>query len=386
MVTAKDIDGFFVYKYVAKDGRIVYIGKSKAILQRIKTHGRYLGIDEKFKKYEDADIYIHKCASEHEMDALETILIESHKPELNVSCKTDEPLSFAFEPKIEWVDFKEVERKHREKAKKERNAKMSNMVSKAKKEKPSAYVIRSDKKWGEFMEKIFHWHSLYYFVQWLSEQDDDDKRATIELDISDNEIDKWMLSFDKKGALRSIDLPVLSWSGGYRYGSGTMGLVLNVIREGDHLWIDLYSQVCRLKKIIPAMKWDLEKTWCEISKYTVADEYVHQMIENDVDWFFEKVGYGEAFPRPYLESQISAEENEKCYEMLSGRYLDIPSEMYTSPEIDWSGLSEKEKWGIWLNLIRGCRHTDYLLPGGAYWNIWGIGKLSEQLKVARETA
>ena len=62
--------------------------------------------DKKFQQYPDANIYIHKCASKHEMDALEILLIEKYKPDLNVTAKTDNALTVSIGDDLEWIDYK----------------------------------------------------------------------------------------------------------------------------------------------------------------------------------------------------------------------------------------------------------------------------------------
>ena len=66
----KDPRGFFVYKYVY-NGEPVYIGKTVNIIDRIHTHARFTGIDEKFRAYKDAEVYYYRCSSTVIMNALE---------------------------------------------------------------------------------------------------------------------------------------------------------------------------------------------------------------------------------------------------------------------------------------------------------------------------
>lgn len=87
--------GYFVYKYVVSD-EIIYIGIAKDIVRRIREHARCQGLDSKFEPYiNKAKIYVHKCSTYGEMRALETILIDLHKPVLNESGKTDIPSSLS---------------------------------------------------------------------------------------------------------------------------------------------------------------------------------------------------------------------------------------------------------------------------------------------------
>lgn len=92
---AKSRKGYFVYKYVVS-GEIIYIGIAKDIVRRIREHTRCQGLDSKFEPYiNKAKIYVHKCSTYSEMRALETILIDLHKPVLNELGKTDIPSSLS---------------------------------------------------------------------------------------------------------------------------------------------------------------------------------------------------------------------------------------------------------------------------------------------------
>lgn len=75
---------YFVYKYVC-EGDVIYVGKTDDIHRRVVEHSSGQGIEEKFLPYLDrSDIYFHECGNEVEMSALERLLINQHKPVLNV--------------------------------------------------------------------------------------------------------------------------------------------------------------------------------------------------------------------------------------------------------------------------------------------------------------
>ena len=87
--------GYFVYKYVVSD-EIIYIGIARDIVRRVREHARCQGLDSKFEPHVNkAEIYVHRCSTESEMRALETLLIDLHKPILNVSGKTNIPSSLS---------------------------------------------------------------------------------------------------------------------------------------------------------------------------------------------------------------------------------------------------------------------------------------------------
>lgn len=75
---------YFVYKYVC-EGNVIYVGKTDDIHRRVVEHASGQGLEEKFLPYlERCDIYFHECGNEVEMSALERLLINQHKPILNV--------------------------------------------------------------------------------------------------------------------------------------------------------------------------------------------------------------------------------------------------------------------------------------------------------------
>ena len=91
----KSRTGYFVYKYVVSD-EIIYVGIALDIVRRIHDHRRCSGLDKKFAPYiNKAEIYVHECAKESEMRALETLLIDFYKPVLNEAGKTDIPSSLS---------------------------------------------------------------------------------------------------------------------------------------------------------------------------------------------------------------------------------------------------------------------------------------------------
>jgi predicted GIY-YIG superfamily endonuclease len=75
---------YYVYKYVV-DGNIIYVGLTDNLRRRIKEHASGVGLESKFLPYlETADIYYHRCGNKTEMKALESLLINTYKPILNV--------------------------------------------------------------------------------------------------------------------------------------------------------------------------------------------------------------------------------------------------------------------------------------------------------------
>ena len=75
---------YYVYKYVV-DNEIVYIGLTNDLRRRINEHASGIGLESKFIPYLDKSvIYYHKCGNETEMTALESLLINQHKPVLNI--------------------------------------------------------------------------------------------------------------------------------------------------------------------------------------------------------------------------------------------------------------------------------------------------------------
>lgn len=342
------MDGFYIYKYVSSDGRIVYIGKSETVLQRIKQHGR----EEKFKKYPDAEIYIHQCASRHEMDALEIILIEKHKPELNITSKTDNALSFDFDAEIEWVKVKDIspERKAAAVALKKENG----------------IVIKSSVTENKFINAVWDWHELYYFINWLKDQSDDDSRGTIEFNLFNHkETSKWIWKFDNKGSMDNVNqccgvvLPVTEG----------MALAVGSCRQKDRIWIDLYYPVNVLKRIIPMLLIDLDKRKKKIEKYTGIGESFAASCKSDGFYgFFERVRFNTVWPD--IKTTIS---HDVCEVTLKNiRDNNISPAQHTSPRINASDMTKEEVKNVFLSMF--TPKTYYCRVGGAYWNVWGIAR------------
>lgn len=95
-----------IYKYVI-EGRIIYIGKSdSSVEQRIKAHS----MENRFKPYKDAEIYVFQTANHTETTVWEKLLINKYSPKLNIIDKHDETLGIDFkEP--EWTNYKEFKKK-----------------------------------------------------------------------------------------------------------------------------------------------------------------------------------------------------------------------------------------------------------------------------------
>lgn len=98
---------FAVYKYVY-EGRVVYVGKTNASLKaRIDAHKR----EDSFKPYMAASVYYCELSNEVETDAVEKILINYYKPEINIKDKVPLLTEEAMLPNIEWhpySDYKPV--------------------------------------------------------------------------------------------------------------------------------------------------------------------------------------------------------------------------------------------------------------------------------------
>jgi predicted GIY-YIG superfamily endonuclease len=94
---------YFVYKYIC-DGEVIYVGKTDDIHRRVLEHASGQGIEEKFLPYLDkSDIYFHECANEVELSALERLLINQHKPKLNVVDVQDGHSTVFLE--VEWLYY-----------------------------------------------------------------------------------------------------------------------------------------------------------------------------------------------------------------------------------------------------------------------------------------
>lgn len=338
------MDGFYIYKYVTSSGQIVYIGKSENVLQRVKQH-----TEEKFKKYPDAEIYVHKCASRHEMDALEVILIEKHKPELNEASKTDNELSFTFSDDLEWVSIKDIIPVNKEK--------------RPKGKKPDEIIIKSDITANKFQEAVMKWHDLYYFINWLQDQRPDDERGTIFFNLSDaKEACKWVWNFDNYDDCNNLDksygvaMPVI-------YG---MALVTSASRRKDKIWINLHYPVNVLKKIVPSLIHDLKRREGKIKEFSgIGEKYINQSKENGFYDYFMTVRFNTDFPT------VTTDVNQYvCNETMKAIRDDVirPAK-HTSPDIDFSKITTEDV----LSMFRS--KTYYTRPGGAYWNIWGFDKI-----------
>lgn len=101
---------FYVYKYVLHDtGEVVYVGMSKHLSKRICEH-KYEG---KFQPYLDrTDIYVFNCANKTEMKCLEKLLINYHKPVLNVVDKRDEITAVNTEATLQWQQYNSRTHRH----------------------------------------------------------------------------------------------------------------------------------------------------------------------------------------------------------------------------------------------------------------------------------
>ena len=341
-------DGFYVYKYVSEDGNIVYIGKSETITQRIKQHSSFNGLDEKFKAYKNAKVYIHKCSSRHEMDALEIILIEKYKPILNVSCKTKSNLSFDFDVDIDWVDFDKIKPKK--------------SVSAVKKvAKSDDIIIRSGSGINEFVNLVQEWHTMYYFANWLKEQSDCDNRTTVEINLNDyKEMSKWTWLCDEncncfhfENVLGICMPPPLA----YCYTVPVIGYT----RIKDKLWVDLYSPLNVLKRLLPMVSKDLIQMKTKIKKYTgISDGMLGKCKKNGFYDAFVDIRYNKVFPDlSEVSEAVSEEECKKLEKLLH----DNRAEKHDSPRLDYTAND------VWDSLFSARKKRKFFV-GGAYWNIW----------------
>jgi len=343
---SKQIDGFYVYKYVNKDGAIVYIGKSKTIAQRIKQHSSYKGIDEKFKKYKNADIYLHRCNTEHEMDALEIILIERYKPELNVSAKTNNVLSFAFEPELEWIKYDKL--------------KTTVSKKKAKKEISSGIMIKSEKGVQKFLDLIHDWHTLYYFINWLIDQKPNDERVTITFD-KNNELEtgKWIWEY-KHGYRKNNPLDAIGID--FPYCSTGHALITRVTSKQAKVWIDLNRPVYMLKRLIPVLSHDLMNIELEIMEYIgISDNYIDNCKENGFLDFFTEVRFNTSFPQ--ISDCAMLDENKRD-EIIKEVFDNEMRIKHTSPKLPKPNPDEIFK------MLFGAHESKCYIPGGAYWNLF----------------
>lgn len=339
------MEGFYIYKYVSKDGRVVYIGKSINVLQRVKQHEA----EEKFSQYKDAEIYLHRCPSKHEMDALEVILIEKHKPELNVTAKTENELSF--DASVEWVKLSDLL------AEESKTAAVKSIQVKG---KSGEKIIRSQKGADAFIVNVMEWHVLFYFINWLMEQQDDDITATKEFSINDREeASKWIWECDPEtGEPHDVSLVSL------RHNSGAIWMTTGLHREADRIWIDFYKPINVLKKAIPLMMVDLRNRKEEIKSYSRIDKaFIEKSKETGFYEFFKKVCLETSFPD--FQVKLDKWRDNAILEELDND--DIPVK-HTSPKMDFSELSLYDV----LSNIGKPRLIRYK-PGGAYWNILGVG-------------
>lgn len=97
-----------VYKFVKKDGEIIYIGKTNNTFKsRIDAHIRARGDDIKFKKYENQyDVFYAKLPNRTETDILEKALINKYKPVLNVVDNHDGIGTLIQVTEPEWLEYK----------------------------------------------------------------------------------------------------------------------------------------------------------------------------------------------------------------------------------------------------------------------------------------
>ena len=96
---------YYVYKYV-HNNEIIYIGLTDNLQRRIKEHASGIGIESKFLPYKDESIiYFHRCGNETEMKALESLLINRHKPILNVI--DSNPGESTITTNVDWLIYNE---------------------------------------------------------------------------------------------------------------------------------------------------------------------------------------------------------------------------------------------------------------------------------------
>ena len=97
---------YFVYRYM-RGNKWIYVGKAKAsrindeLMHRIRDHAH----DERFKEYANCKIQYAVFLNESDMIAVESMLIKTQKPVLNLVGQTDDVLPFVFDDKlIKWFD------------------------------------------------------------------------------------------------------------------------------------------------------------------------------------------------------------------------------------------------------------------------------------------
>lgn len=363
----KIVDGYFVYKYVSAGGDIVYIGKSENIVMRIKQHGTFSGSEEKFGKYKDAKVYVHRCASKHEMDALEIILIEKYKPELNVSSKTENNLSFDFGSDVSWVEYETI-------IPKQSKEKTGKQLS----EKPKG-IISSTTGAAEFVEAVKNWHTLFYFISWLMEQKDTDQRTTITFGINNaTETSKWVWEYKyeyegEPDPTKAVELSLVNC----HVANMSFGCTDGYARRGKQIWIDLCAPVNKLKQCIPLLAIGLNRVLKSIYKYNgLSDRFLEQSKNNGFYEYFTTIRYEMQFPR--LQVPIYEENSEEVIDMKRMIWDSRP--VHTSPKFE-KDLTDKEIEEAFWRMLLGDREKTYYMPGGAYWNVFGINANNKQRSV-----
>ncbi len=95
-----------IYKYVFNN-EIVYIGKTdNSFISRFKGHEK----EDKFKPYQDAQIYVFDVANSTETTIFEKLLINKYQPKLNVTDTHDSSIQIDFtEP--DWIPWENYNKK-----------------------------------------------------------------------------------------------------------------------------------------------------------------------------------------------------------------------------------------------------------------------------------
>lgn len=92
---------YYIYEYLYK-GHVVYVGETQHLEQRIKQHE-----SERYFQNLPLAVFVHKCCNKKEMDSLELLLINYHKPVFNIKDKFEETPTINDELGWEWYCFYE---------------------------------------------------------------------------------------------------------------------------------------------------------------------------------------------------------------------------------------------------------------------------------------
>lgn len=96
--------GYFVYKFFNNRDEVIYIGKTVALENRIKTHFSVNGHLPAICYKETKDIYYTKFENNDEMSIYERYLINLHNPKYNTQFNNNTDFGFTL-PDLEWTKY-----------------------------------------------------------------------------------------------------------------------------------------------------------------------------------------------------------------------------------------------------------------------------------------